>query len=256
MSDKPKKTLSPEHLEKMRQGRMRKAAERKAQKEAAKAAEKAAKAEAKAAEKARAAEAKAMVSDQKRVLAANQKALAKKKMREEIERLKGQVHESAELVHFDNNYEIKVVADPEPEPTPEPEPEPKAAPAPAPPPPQPTPPPARDTSALEAELESLRAQLSKKNQDEAYGKYRQLCDKVAQNIKPDERARFYQLTSNYDHNLTPQQNVKNLQVKAMAADEAAKKRVFAETQAKNAAVAAEKAATAKRERMKRIFSLY
>jgi hypothetical protein len=255
MSDKPKKVLSPEHLEKMRQGRIRKAAERKAAKEAAKEAEKAAKAEAKEAEKARAAEAKAMVSDQKRVLVANQKALAKKKMREEIERLKGQVHESTELVHFDDNYEIRVVADPEPAAAPEPEPEPTRAPTPDPPTNHP-PPLAEETSKLEAELAALRAKLSEKRQAEAYGTYRKMCDKVARNIKPEERGRFYELTSNYDHTLTPQENVKKLQVQVMAADTAAKKRAFAETQAKDAAAAAEKAAADKRARMKRVFSLY
>jgi colicin import membrane protein len=256
MSDKPKKVLSPEHLEKMRQGRIRKAEERKAQKEASKADEKAAKAEAKAAEKARAAEAKAMVSDQKRVLLANQKALAKKKMREEVERLKGQVHESTELVHFDDNYEIRVIADPEASAAAaEPEPAPKPARAPT---PDPTPPPplAEETNKLQGELNALRAKLNEKSQAEAYGTYRKMCDKVALNIKPEERGRFYQLTSVYDHSLTPQENVKKLQVQVTAADAAAKKRVFAETQAKDAAAAAEKAAADKHARMKRVFSLY
>jgi hypothetical protein len=243
---KAKKTISPEHLEKMRQGRLRKAAERKAAKE-----------KAKAEEEEKQEQAKKMVEDQRKVKANNAKAMAKQKMRAEIEKLKSQVHfapepeEEEEILPEPPSAAAAAAEDPVPEelkPEPAPEPEPER---------EPEPEPEQDNTAqLQAQIAQLQQKLAKRAQDEEYGVYRKMCDKIAKTLNGEDRTQFHQMTAEYDHTISAQENVNRLLQTHLANEKRQKEITARQIIADKEQQSKAKALAEKKQRMRKVFSMY
>jgi len=262
---KAKRTLSPEQIEKMRQGRIRKAKERKEAKE-----------KLKQQQKETEEQAKRMVIDQRKVAQDNAKAILKKKMREEVEKLKSQVH-------ADPAPEVGVGLAPHGDRVSEPMPV--------------IPTPSQDTAevrieipseaptavsvleealeeeeadtptpslprhdaegdALKEELKALRQKLKEQKKHEDYGKYRQICDKIAKGIKGEERTRFYEMTADYDFSLSPQENAKAIQDRIIAEDNLSRQKLTAQVKKEREQAQQADAMKAKRAKMRKVFSMY
>ena len=249
---KAKRTLSPEQIEKMRQGRIRKAKERKEAKE-----------KIKQQQKETEEQAKRMVSDQRKVAQDNAKALLKKKMREEVERLKSQVHADPDTptptpeipTPSQDTAEVRIEI-PDEAPTAVSvleealEEEEEETPTPS------LPRQDAESDALKAELSALREKLKEQKKHEDYGKYRQICDKIAKGIKGEERTRFYEMTADYDFSLSPQENAKLIQDRIIAEENNSRQKLTAQIKKEREHTQQVDAMKAKRAKMRKVFSMY
>ncbi len=256
---KAKRTLSPEQIEKMRQGRIRKAKERKEAKE-----------KLKQQQKETEEQAKRMVIDQRKVAQDNAKAILKKKMREEVEKLKSQVHADPDTLSpcgasptptpeiptpSQDTAEVRIEI-PDEAPTAVSvleealEEEEEETPTPS------LPRQDAESVALKAELSALREKLKEQKKHEDYGKYRQICDKIAKGIKGEERTRFYEMTADYDFSLSPQENAKAIQDRIIAEDNLTRQKLTAQVKKEREQAQQADAMKAKRAKMRKVFSMY